>query len=181
MAKIAVMLANGFEEVEGLTTVDLCRRAGIEVITTSISDTKAVTGSNGINVVADEVIANLDFDSLDMIILPGGMPGTLNLGKCEKLAEELKKFADTKKVGAICAAPSVLGGLGILNGKTATCYPGFEDKLVGANATTNNVEVDGNVITSRGVGTAIDFALAIITMLIDAETAADISAGIMYK
>lgn len=181
MSKIAVMLANGFEEVEGLTTVDLCRRAGIEVITTSISDIKAVTGSNGINIVADEVIANLDFDSLDMIVLPGGMPGTINLSNCEALATELKKFAAEKKVAAICAAPSVLGGLGILNGKTATCYPGFEEKLLGANATTNKVEVDGNVITSRGVGTAIEFALAIITMLVDADKAAQISKSIMYR
>ena len=178
---IYCFLANGFEEIEALTPVDLCRRAGMEVTCVSINDTVEVTGARGISVNADITLKDADFDSADMLILPGGMPGTINLSNCEALATELKKFAAEKKVAAICAAPSVLGGLGILNGKTATCYPGFEEKLLGANATTNKVEVDGNVITSRGVGTAIDFALAIITMLVDADKAAQISKSIMYR
>lgn len=180
MAKIAVMLANGFEEVEGLTVVDLCRRAGIEVVTTSITDDKCVIGSHNIPVIADSTFENVDFDSLDMIILPGGMPGTINLGNHAGLCEKVVEFSKSKKVGAICAAPSVLGKLGILNGKVACCYPGFEEQLTGANATTNEVEVDGNIITSRGVGTAIEFALAIVTMLVDKETASSISDGIIH-
>ena len=178
MAKIAVMLADGFEEVEGLTTVDLCRRAGIEVTMVSINGTTDVMGSHKIGIKADKVFEDVDFNDIDMIILPGGMPGTLNLGNHAGLAEKLLEFSKTKKVGAICAAPSVLAKLGILNGKTACCYPGFESDV--ANFTTNKVEVCDNVITSRGVGTAIEFALAIITMLVDANVAKDISDGIIY-
>ncbi|MCQ2467230.1 MAG: DJ-1/PfpI family protein [Clostridia bacterium] len=180
MAKIAVMLAEGFEEVEGLTVVDICRRANIEVEMTSVTGSEIVASSHGIKVVADKLIEDTDFDSLDMIILPGGMPGTINLGNHKMLCEKVVEFASNKKVGAICAAPSVLGGLGILNGKNACCYPGFEDQLKGANVSTNPVEVAGNVVTSRGVGTAIDFALAIVTMLIDKATADAISAGIIH-
>lgn len=178
MAKIAVMLADGFEEVEGLTTVDLCRRAGIEVTMVSINGTTNIMGSHKIGIKAEMIFEDVDFNDIDMIILPGGMPGTLNLGNHEGLAEKLLEFSKTKKVGAICAAPSVLAKLGILNGKTACCYPGFESDV--AKFTANKVEVCDNVITSRGVGTAIEFALAIITMLVNADKAKEISDGIIY-
>lgn len=180
MAKIAVMFADGFEEVEGLTVVDICRRAGINVEITSIMGRTEVVSSHNVRIIADKLIEDTDFDSLDMIVLPGGMPGTTNLSKHDVLCEKLKEFAITKKVGAICAAPSVLGQLGILEGKNACCYPGFEGLLDGANVSTNSYEVAGNVVTSRGVGTAIDFALAIVTMLVDKSSADAIANGIVY-
>ena len=182
MSKVAVMLADGFEDVEAITAIDLMRRAGIEVTTVSVNADDTVTTSHKIVLKTDAVLDNTDLDAFDMIVLPGGMPGTVNLGKTKALTDKIIEFnSKGKMLGAICAAPTVFGSLGILEGKRACCYPGMEDGLIGAIKSTNNVEVDGNINTSRGVGTAIDFALAIITKLVSKNAADDIATGIVYK
>ena len=124
MAKTAIFLAEGFEEIEALTVVDLLRRAGIEITMASITESRQVTGSHDIKVEADALLSDINFDDIDMIILPGGMPGTNNLDACEELTAHIREFADAgKKLAAICAAPRVFGKMGILSGKRATCYP----------------------------------------------------------
>lgn len=166
MAKVCVFTADGFEEVEGLTVVDLLRRAGEEVLMVSISDNLSVTGSHGIEIKADVFFEDVDYSTVDLLVRPGGMPGTKHLGAHQGLADLLKEFAASdRKVAAICAAPSVLGGLGILREKKAACYPGFEEKLEGALVFTDSVVKDGNITTSRGLGTAIPFALELISQL----------------
>ena len=182
MSKVYVFLAEGFEEIEGLTVVDLLRRAKIETEMVSIMDTKQVKGSHGIEVSADSMFADNDYADAALLVLPGGMPGTLNLGNHEGLCELLKKhYGEDKMIAAICAAPSVFGQLGFLNGRIATCYPGFESKLEGAIILSTKVAVDGNVVTSKGLGTAIDFSLKLIEQLKDLQTAMEISEGIMYS
>lgn len=181
MSKVLVFLAQGFEEIEGLTVVDLGRRAGLDVMTVSITGETVVTGARGIPVVADVLFENADIDSADMLVLPGGMPGTKNLEAYEPLMAKVDAFAAANKyIAAICAAPTVFGHRGLLNGKNACCYPGMEGDLVGAKANENTVNIDGKIITSRGLGTAIDFSLAIISELIDQATADKIGASVVY-
>ena len=163
MAKTAIFLAEGFEEIEALTVVDLLRRAQIEITMVSVMGDLYVTGSHGITVKSDVQIGDYDFDSADMLILPGGMPGTSNLGACTALTDQILKFNHAgKPLAAICAAPTVYGKLGILDGKRASCYPGCERDLKGALPQTDEVTICDNFITSRGMGTAIPFGLAII-------------------
>lgn len=182
MSRVAIFFADGFEEVEGLTVVDLLRRALIEVDTVSISEARAVQGSHKITIQTDMILDELETQAYDMLILPGGMPGTKNLGACSILKKALLDFhAQGKNIAAICAAPSVLGEAGILKGKKACCYPGFEEKLDGADVVFDAVVVDGHIITSRGVGTAIPFAIAIIEQMIDLETAQKIKTSIVYE
>ena len=182
MSKVYVFLAEGFEEIEGLTVVDLLRRAKIETEMVSIMETKQVKGSHGIEVSADSLFTDNDYADAELLVLPGGMPGTLNLGNHEGLCELLKKhYGEDKMIAAICAAPSVFGQLGFLNGRIATCYPGFESKLEGAIILSTKVAVDGNVTTSKGLGTAIDFSLKLIEQLKDLQTAMEIGEGIMYS
>lgn len=181
MSRIAVFFANGFEEIEALTVVDLCRRAGIDTEMVSATGQRQVTGAHKIIITADKLFEEVNFDALDMIVLPGGMPGTKNLEAHPGLMEQLDRFyAEGKYVSAICAAPSVLGHRGILKGRRACCYPGFEEHLDGAEVSFDNVCVSGNVITSRGMGTAISFALAIIGSLIGQQEASDLAASIVY-
>lgn len=182
MSRIAVFLANGFEEIEALTVVDLCRRAGIGTDMVSVTGGRAVTGSHGICVTADKLLEEEDFESLDMIVLPGGMPGTKNLEACEKLMEQADLFyREGKAVSAICAAPSVLGHRGFLSGRNACCYPGFESHLAGAKVSGRSVEVSEHVTTSRGMGTAIDFGLAIVERYQGREAAEDLAEKIVYR
>ncbi len=181
MIQAGIYLADGFEEIEGLTVVDLLRRAGIKVITISIMGKKEVTGSHKITVLADKLIEEVNPNELTMMILPGGQPGTKNLDKHDILGKQLKEFhKQDKSIAAICAAPTVLGHLGILENKKATCYPGCEKELQGAIVSINNVVIDGNIITSRGMGTAIAFGLAIIQELIGKKAADEIAASILY-
>ncbi len=181
MAKVYVFLATGFEEIEALTVVDILRRDKIEVITVSIEDEAYVTGSHQITVKADIPYAEADFEDIDMLILPGG-PGHIKLGEHEGLAERIKAFnLSRKRIAAICAAPSILGKLGVLIGKKAVCYPGYEDALQGAHVLRDEVVTDGNVTTSRGVGTAIPFALELVKLL-DCETEAGaMKSKIIYR
>lgn len=182
MSKIAVFLAEGFEEIEALTVVDLARRAGIDTQTVSITDKHIVTGSHDIRVEADTCIADIAFDALDMIVLPGGMPGTTNLEACEALTAQVRAFLEAgKRVAAICAAPGILGRMGLLEGKTAVCYPSVEPDLKGAHIPQTEVAKDGNLITGRGMGTAHAFALAIVEELCGAEKAKALGENIVYR
>ncbi|PXV89105.1 4-methyl-5(b-hydroxyethyl)-thiazole monophosphate biosynthesis [Lachnotalea glycerini] len=182
MSRVCVFLADGFEEIEGLTVVDLLRRAGIETDTVSIMKRKEVNGAHNIIIMSDKLYEEVDYNNYDMLVLPGGMPGTLNLGSHKSLAALLKQFAsEGKNISAICAAPSVLGDNGILKGKRAVCYPGFEERLAGAVVSNEKTIVDGNIITGKAMGTAIDFGLAIIEKLINQETANKIKASICYN
>ncbi len=181
MSRVCIFLADGFEEIEGLTVVDILRRAGVDIDMVSISENRTVTGSHGIAVQADECIGEADLSGAEMLVLPGGMPGTLHLGACTELTELLTQFyKEGKKVAAICAAPSVLGDLGILEGKKACCYPGFEDRLTGAQAVYEQTVRDGNVTTGRGMGVAVPFALSLVEQLISEEKAREVGASILY-
>lgn len=182
MAKAMVFFATAFEEVEALTVVDLLRRANIEVDMVSIMGEKMVTGAHGITIQTDVLFEDADLSGADALVLPGGMPGTRNLQNHEGLKEALLKAKEQGKLlCAICAAPLVLGCNGILEGKKASCYPGFEEELLGAKVSYDAVSKDGNVITSRGLGTAIDFAGEIITALCSKEEADKIKEAVIYK
>lgn len=169
---IYLFLAEGFEEIEALTPVDYLRRAGLEITTVGVG-AQQIVGAHNIAVAADITTDMLSDDApMDGVILPGGMPGTLNLEKDAKVMHFVRRaFAENKWLCAICAAPSVLGHEGMLNGKRATCFPGFEAELQGAQVTGEPVEVHGNIITARGAGVAADFAFAIIAAAKDASTA----------
>ena len=176
-----VFLADGFEEIEALTVVDLLRRARIEVTTVSITTNNIVHGAHGIDVMAD-ILFEDNLPEVDMLVLPGGGPGTRSLGAHVGLKDLLYEYVKkNKKIAAICAAPSVLGGYGFLEGKRAICYPGFEEKLTGAVITDEKVVVDGNFITSKGPGTSIEFSLELIKLLCGKETAQQILDGIQYQ
>ncbi|MCR4755348.1 MAG: DJ-1/PfpI family protein [Lachnospiraceae bacterium] len=182
MSQILIFLADGFEEIEGLTVVDLCRRAGIDITTVSITDKPEVVGAHGIALKTDTIIDKAGFAEADMIVLPGGMPGTKNLEACDKLMSRVDAFiADGKKVSAICAAPTILGHKGHLKDKKSCCYPGMEGELAGADVSYDKVSVAGNIITSRGLGTAIPFALAIIEAITDKATADKIATSVVYN
>ena len=181
MKKIAIFFGTGFEEIEALTVVDICRRCKLEVEMVSIMDTSTVTGSHGITVEMDKSFAKADFSEYDMLVLPGGMPGTKNLEAHQGLMEQIDAFyAAGKYIAAICAAPSIFGHRGILKGRNACCYPSFESHLEGAVVTKGPVEISDHVITSRGMGTAIDFALAIAGIFCGSETAEDMAQSILY-
>ena len=181
MNKTALILAEGFEEVEALTVVDLLRRADIVCDMVSLRGTEEVTGSHGITVRADKAFGGADFSAYDGIILPGGMPGTKHLAESAELEVLLKEFhADGKLTAAICAAPSVLAKAGLLAGKTAVSYPSWEEKLTGAVIGEGPVARDGSVVTSRGVGTAIPFALALVEYYLGSERAAELADSIVF-
>lgn len=182
MKETIIFFAEGFEEVEALTQVDMLRRAGACVTMVSITNDLIVKGSHGILITADTTADKLPDKLADMYILPGGMPGTKNLDACDKVSSTIKSAYESGKiVSAICAAPSVLGHLGILKGRKACCYPGFEKELLGADVCYDSVAVDGNVITSRGLGTAINFALKLIEVLFDKEKSEEIGKSIVYN
>lgn len=180
--KVCVFLADGFEEIEGLTVVDLLRRAGVEVTTVSITGQPTIHGAHQIDVQADKVFEAIEtYDEYDMLVLPGGMPGTLHLKEHQGLGDVLKQFfAQKKYMAAICAAPIVFGKYGFLQEKKATSYPGFEEDLVGATYVTDAVVVSDFVITSRGMGTAIPFSLTLIETLLGIEKATEIGKSIIY-
>jgi len=182
MAKVYIFLAKGFEEIEGLTVVDLLRRANIEITMVSITGELKVTGSHNITTITDALFEDINYSDADMLVLPGGMPGTTYLCEHKGLDLLLKEFAAKKKeLAAICAAPRVLGTKEILKGKKATCYPGNEDALHGAQVVDTAVVKDGNITTSKGMGTAIDFSLSIIKTLKGADEALKIARAIQYS
>ena len=182
MKKTAMLFADGFEEVEALTVVDLLRRADIVCDIVALSGAASITGSHGVAVAADRAFDETAFADYDALLLPGGQPGTNNLAADARVLTLLREFhAAGKLTAAICAAPTVLAKAGLLDGRRATCYPGLEGKLTGAVPVTDAVVTDGTVVTSRGVGTAIDFALALVTYLDGAERADALSRAIVYR
>lgn len=182
MSRVCVFFAEGYEEIEALTVVDLLRRAGIETDMVSITGNRVVTGSHKIAVRMDKLLEEVTFAEADMLVLPGGMPGTKNLEACEPLMEQIRKFyQDGKYVAAICAAPSIFGHLGMLKGKRACSYPDFESHLEGAEVSRNPAEISGHVITARGMGCAIDFGLAIVRLLLGEQKAETLAEQIIYE
>ncbi len=174
-----IVLAEGFEEVEAFAPVDLLRRAGVHVMVAASGNDTIVCGAHGIKTVCDCKVSEADI--ADMIILPGGLPGVTNLAADDNVISLVKKHFDNDKyVAAICAAPSVLGQMGILNGKKAVCYPGFEDKLTGAEVDDCGTLTDGLVTTARAAGSAIDFALELVRLLCGIDAAEKIRKGIYY-
>lgn len=182
MKKTAMLFAEGFEEVEALTVVDLLRRAGIGCDMIALRDTETVTGSHDISVRMLGALGSVDLNGYDALLLPGGQPGTRNLAADERVLDALRSFhAAGKLTAAICAAPTVLAAAGLLDGRRAVCYPGMEAQLTGSTGGDGLVEVDGTVITSRGVGTAIPFALAIVEYYLGAEKARELARAIVYR
>lgn len=163
MTKLAVYLAEGFEEIEAITIIDVLRRARLNVSVISVSGKNEVTGAHHIKVIADEIFEDVNHERIDMIILPGGLPGANNLNNHVGLREQILNFRENRKhLAAICAAPIVFGNLGILKNENATCYPGFENQLHGAVVTGEDVEVSDRIVTGKGAGVAIKFALKIV-------------------
>lgn len=182
MKTFAVHLAEGFEEIEAVTIIDVLRRAGFDVNVVSVTNELTVNGAHNIPVVADTLFENIDYEYIDMIILPGGMPGAKNLGQHKGLVKAITDFYKKDKfVGAICAAPMVLGQLGLLRGKKATCYPGFENYLEKAEVTGSNFELVDNIITGKGIGAALDFSLRIVEIFKGKEFAEELSAQLVYN
>ncbi len=182
--KAYIFLADGFEDIEGLTVVDLLRRAGIDIKTVSIKETTQIQTAHGITMLTDTTFAETDFTDADILVLPGGMPGTKYLAGCKPLTDLLTDFNNKgKKIAAICAAPSVFSGLGFLKGKKATSYPSFMEVIAkdGAQTSEDSVVIDENITTSRGLGTAVDFALSIIEQLESRQKADEIAESIVYK
>lgn len=178
---IYVFLAQGFEETEAITPIDILRRCGKKVITVGIGD-NIITGSHGITVVADteDKLIELNGD-LEMIVLPGGMPGTINLETSETVQKAIDYCtANGLYIGAICAAPSILGHKGLLKGKKAVCYTGFEQELTGAEVLDEPAVIDGKIITARGAGAAVEFGLALAEVLTSKEKSEKMGEALLW-
>lgn len=179
---VYVFLADGFEDIEALAQIDILRRANVDVKTVGVTG-KEVTSSHGVTVKADISVSDIKLDSdLELIVLPGGMPGTLNLEASVGVQKAIDFCAaNDKYIAAICAAPSILGHKGLLKGKKATCFPGFEKDLVGADACSDLVVIDGKFITGKGPGACIEFGLKLAEILVSADAALNIKAGMQCK
>ena len=182
MKTIFVFLADGFEEIEALTPVDILRRAGLSVKTVSVMDEQVVAGAHGVPVLADVMFDEVNAEDAEMILLPGGLPGATNLDAHQGLSQMILDFAkEEKPLAAICAAPLVFGNRGLLEGKKATCYPGFETYLKGAQYTAALVEKDGNFITGKGPGAAMEFAFAIVEKYCGMNKVNELKQGMMIQ
>ena len=180
-AKVYQFMADGFEDVEALIPVDVLRRGGVDIKTVSIMGRLEVESAHGVTIKADMLFEDADLSDADLLMLPGGMPGASNLDAHEGLKAALLKQAEAgKKISAICAAPFVLGKLGILKGKRATCYPGFEQFLEGATYTASLFTIDGNIITGEGPAAAFPYAYSILALLTTEETATEVATGMRY-
>ncbi len=181
MAKVYEFLATGFEEIEALIPLDVMRRAGIDFTLVSLTGDLIVKGTHGVGIKADCLFEDVDFEDADLLLLPGGLPGATNLNEHEGLKNVLLSQNEKKKmIGAICAAPLVLGGMGLLRGKQATCYPGFESYLLGAYYTHELVTVDGNITTGEGPAAALPYAFSLLSSLKGEEVSSSIADGMMY-
>lgn len=181
MAKVYAFLAEGSEEVECLAVADVLIRGGVEVKLVSVTDKREVVSAHHITIRTDFMFSEIRCADADVLFIPGGMPGTTNLGAHDGLCRELMAAASAgRRVAAICAAPGVLGQLGILKGKKATCYPGFEDQLTGAEYTRQGVVTDGLVTTARGLGYALDLGVELLKLLTSEEHAMKVKAAIQY-
>jgi len=175
---IYVFLADGFEETEALVTVDILRRAQLDVRTAGVG-AKQVTGSHGITVVADMTEAEIEKETITAVVLPGGMPGTLNLEQSEIVKDCVRCCAENGRfICAICAAPSILAHMGLLDGKNATCFPSFEKELANANLTGAPAVADGNIITGKGAGATVEFALLAAEKMAGKEISAEVRAAL---
>jgi 4-methyl-5(b-hydroxyethyl)-thiazole monophosphate biosynthesis len=182
MKKIFVFFADGFEEIEAIGPVDVLRRAGCEAVVVSVTGRREVKSSRGVIIAADKLFEEVSFDDVDMIVLPGGMPGSKNLDSHEGLKAKIVELNQKGKwITAICAAPMVLGHLGLLKGKRATCYPGNEPDLAGATCTGASIEIDGNIITAKGAGVSVKFSLALVEALVGKETANNVKEKMMVE
>lgn len=182
MAKVYEFLADGFEDIEDLGPVDVLRRGGVEVKTVSISGSLAVTSAHGVEVKADMLFSDADLKDADMLLIPGGMPGAKNIDEHEGVRKALlAQAAEGKLLGAICAGPMVLGHLGLLQGKRATCYPGFEKELAGAEYTAEPFTVDGNIITGKGPGATLAYAYRILEFFKGERVVRALKQGMMYE
>ena len=182
MKKANIYLAEGFEEIEAMTVVDVLRRAGVDTSIVAVSSTKEIKGTHNITVIADKTFDEIDNNAADMLILPGGMPGTTTLEKHEGLKELIKEFYQKEKyIAAICAAPSILGKMGLLESSMATCYPGFEKYLKGAIHTEDLVIKHKNIITSKGPGTAMLFALELVEILVGKEKVEELKESMIIQ
>lgn len=176
---VAVLFAEGFEEIEAITIIDVLRRAEIETFMTGIAG-DSVTGANGVTVSMDNQIGDLDINALDAVVLPGGIPGANNLADSADVQALLQAAtAADKQVGAICAAPIALASAGLSEGRSVTCYPGFEDQVTGATCTGERVQIDGKLITGKGPGAALEFALALVAEFGKPDTAAALREGML--
>lgn len=181
MSRVYAFLADGFEETEVIAVIDLIKRGGIELEMVSVMGRKEVVGAHNIKIEADSLVEDIDIDNADMLFLPGGMPGTTNLAACTKLSDAIVRYNNAgKKLAAICAAPSVFGELGVLEGKKATCYPGFEDKLKGATYVGDKAVTDKNVSTARGMGAAIELGLEIVRVFEGEEKSKEVAESIRF-
>lgn len=179
--KVCVFLADGFEEIEGLTVVDILRRGNVETVTVSIMGRLEIQGSHGIEIKADTLFEDMSFDDVTMLVLPGGIPGTPNLEEHQGLVELLKQYNEEEKLlAAICAAPRIFGGLGFLKDRVACCHPSQEEVLYSKETSKEQVVVTDHIITSRGMGTAIPFGLKLLEILTDKNTADHVKNGIVY-
>ena len=177
---VYMLLGTGFEETEAVTPIDLLRRAGVSVATVGIGG-KVITGSHGIPVTADMELGQMDLTQLDMIVLPGGMKGVASIKGCPEALEAVRfAWENGRFVAAICAAPTILAMLGITDGRRATCYPGFEDRCTGAQMVDADVVTDGPITTGRALGAAIPFALELVRLLTDEQTAARTAEEIVW-
>ncbi len=180
MAKVYQLMANGFEDIEALAPVDILRRGGVEVVMVSVTGEEWVESAHGVKVKADAMIENLNLADADLLMIPGGMPGASNLNEHQDVRKALLQQVERgKKVAAICAAPMVLGSIGVLKNKKATCYPGFEKYLDGAEYTANLVEVDGNITTAKGPAAAMMYGFCLLTQLVSVEKAEEIKTGML--
>lgn len=180
--KYAILMDDGVEEIEALTVVDILRRAEIEIDMISASDDRRVTGAHGIVIEADNIGNDVRFSKYDGVIIPGGMGNVNRLKANSHVSFVLKSFLSRNDlIAAICAGPTVLGALDILKERKATCYPGLEDQLNCASTPSDNVVIDDNIITSKGPGTAMEFALAIVAYLKDQETADAVRKALLYQ
>lgn len=169
--KVAVYFATGYEEIEALAVVDVLRRGNVEVSMVGVSG-KTVVSARGISINMDTTLDEINHDEIDMMVLPGGVPGIINLEANERLISELKSFREKGKwLAAICAAPSILGSQGLLVGEKATCYPNYESKLIGCEHVDEKVVVSGKIVTGKGAGAALDFAIKILEVLQGKEIA----------
>lgn len=174
-------LATGFEEVEALAPVDILRRGGVEIKTVSITGNLVVESAHGVGIRADLLFDEADLASADLLMLPGGLPGATNLNDHEGLRRALTEHnARGRRIAAICAAPLVLGGLGLLEGRRATCYPGFEKYMTGATYTAELFTTDGNITTGRGPAAVLPYSYAILEQLAGADTAKAVRDGMIY-
>ena len=178
--KAVVFLADGFEECEALIVVDILRRAGVDTAMASIMGRLEVDSSRHIKVLADTMAEDVDFKSTDLVFLPGGRLGTDNLERSAIVQKTVKEYAEKKHIAAICAAPSILAGLGLLKNRRATCHPDFESQMPGAILTGDSVTVDGNIITGQGLGAAFPLAFELVKMFVGSEKVDEIKKAICY-